>query len=261
MQITDAKKTINIGVIGFTDRFCGIPMTEFKIEITNPIVIDGTFTTNDIKQINTGVYTIHFSEYSPISNAFGGNGKQDMYLRIPKEAYSWIMRESNKCIENKKIEANSKIVNKWYLTQNEEYLTISIYPDIDMLFREDLQFVKTTIEKHQGLIISELKENSKPTNNSGLSQNLTWYEIDNEIIMKLCNMLVYMGEKKKEIKEAEYKALEVVAVNKAIAMNEKQIIRAYAVPCSDSSEECSIDIITEYVYPDGKKEMIQNHTW
>jgi len=38
-------------------------------------------------------------------------------------------------------------------------------------------------------------------------------------------------------------------------------IRHYTVDCDNPNEECSTDIIVEWAYPDGTKEITKNHTW
>ena len=38
-------------------------------------------------------------------------------------------------------------------------------------------------------------------------------------------------------------------------------IDSYTVPCNDSNEECSTDIITEYMTPSSRTKEVRNHTW
>lgn len=76
----------------------------------------------------------------------------------------------------------------------------------------------------------------------------------------------YKSEAVKKKEEYE-KALEKAKshyqeiLNKAIQTGEKQVLSRRMVICNDLEEECSMDVITEYLYPDKKIEEIRVHTY
>ena len=48
---------------------------------------------------------------------------------------------------------------------------------------------------------------------------------------------------------------------KAKATGEEQVIKKWSEPCNDPNEECSLDICSEYIMPNGIIEHRRHHTW
>jgi hypothetical protein len=65
--------------------------------------------------------------------------------------------------------------------------------------------------------------------------------------------------KQEKIIDAETKRNELI--EKAKAENKKQEYKRYSVSCDHSVEECSTDIITEYILPNGNIEYKRTHTF
>lgn len=42
---------------------------------------------------------------------------------------------------------------------------------------------------------------------------------------------------------------------------ERVLLRKWTEDCNDPREECSMDLVSEYVLPDGKKQVVRHHTW
>jgi hypothetical protein len=65
---------------------------------------------------------------------------------------------------------------------------------------------------------------------------------------------------KKKIEIAEKEKIDAI-FETAKNTGEKQVLRGYTCNCNDPSEECSVDMVTEYAMPDGTIKTIRNHCW
>lgn len=72
-------------------------------------------------------------------------------------------------------------------------------------------------------------------------------------------------EKELETKEVEKENKNKEYYNKKLAeakeKNEKVVFTIWSDECNDPEEECNIDNITKYLYPDGTYETVRTHTW
>jgi len=94
-------------------------------------------------------------------------------------------------------------------------------------------------------------------------------KIDDEFIKKVGKKFTYLQvleytQPKRDKAEAAKKAKKE-KFDKALAEAKETgnpvVIRHHTDDCNDPNEECSMDTITEYIYPDGKIRSTRQHTW
>jgi len=93
-----------------------------------------------------------------------------------------------------------------------------------------------------------------------IENHMGWYYIENSKIEKAREERRAEQTKKQEAKEKEQQK-EIDALKKAQETNEPQVLTSYSTDCNDPKEECSTDIITVYINPDGTKKSTRQHTW
>jgi len=107
--------------------------------------------------------------------------------------------------------------------------------------------------------------------NIGLAEEISGWGtiIDWQFMEKVGDKFTYLQaleytQPKRDKAEASKKAKEA-KFNKASAEAKETgkpvVIGHYSDDCDDPNEECSMDTITEYIYPDGKIRTTRQHTW
>lgn len=263
MKISDAKKEIEITVVGIrTER--SSPVAEFVMEITRPVQAKARFEASDIatEQGKTGV---RFRPQSRIADAFKAKGNQSVLITLPANVLQWIRDEDKAYIATRKAEAAAQNAKVWYWTIEGEYYMLSIFPGLDWdtrKLRPDLKEMEDILEKNQMKILDELRANSKEASHQDwMRDNTTWMEIDADIIEGMARKIIAERNAAIQARKDEKESKEKAAIQKAEETGEKQVIRQWTEPCDDPDEECDIDGVIEFAYPDGHIGTERHHTW
>lgn len=80
-------------------------------------------------------------------------------------------------------------------------------------------------------------------------------------VVTLADLVKVTTETAEILTETAEVLTEAKAFAEAAQTGEKVRIRSYALPCSDPTEECEIDVITVWALPDGRIEETRQHTW
>lgn len=89
-------------------------------------------------------------------------------------------------------------------------------------------------------------------------------EIENKLFENYKNRKQNEENEKQRIKEEKEKAKKEhyeKCLVEAKEKNERIVLYQISDECNDPREECDIDTITTFLYPDGREETIRSHTW
>jgi len=255
MQFKDGRKEYEIEFSNMIRSNCR-DYAVCVLKIYSPVQVEEKIDVGDIRHEH-GYTGLRFSEYSHIAKVV--NAKQPVFFPLTEEAVKFINDIQNGKIEELKLKAQ-KDPERWFWAVGGDTHQIYLTPDSETGtdYREDLKKVEDTLEKKLRWLDNPLDTvSTKIERNTALYTETGWFEVSHTDLMKIYAELIAEKEAKKVDNENKEKAI----FETAKQTGEKQVIESYSVECSDSNEECDLDIITVYAMPDGTKKTVRNHTW
>lgn len=155
-------------------------------------------------------------------------------------------------------EQGATVITAWHWAIGGDSHRLFVRPTLSVE-REDIKEINRFCETQRDLPLRE--KSRKIYLKAGMYTEDGWYEISDAdlqtIIAARKAEIAAEEEAREEAKRAKFNA----ALQKAKDTNGPAQLRQWSEDCDDPKEECSMDICTEYVYPDGSTKITRNHTW
>lgn len=169
-------------------------------------------------------------------------------------------------IKNNIIQQDKKICDDTviYMTNHSSYgYKISCDESVNSLL---LNNISEKLNKYENLrvIHSDIFKEFQTDYDLGDYSITTYYKLKYSELKKILKDIDlqisdYEAEKEKKKKEKQDKIDKLKKI--AFETNTKQEYSRWSEPCNDPREECDVDIVVEYIMPDGTFKLERTHTW
>ncbi len=287
MQFDNGKKAGTIEFTGIEDPGMG-SRAIFKLTLTKPVEVEGTFERRDIYWDIKTKKAVGLKTYQKdIVEAFGHKYGNEICISMPEEVINFIIEKDEEAREQLK-------QNK--INQDFDYVlydtdTYGIYNGISEFHIEELVWdVKKEINTDVFMFADNIKDilnqdqelkalavktwRPYPENKNWSDETKSIYRenvqkgraagygiIPNSIMREKIRKILKAESDNEVENDRKYNEKVNKLIEKAKETGEPQLISHVSVPCNDSKEECSTDIIYFYAMPDGSTKEERVHTY
>lgn len=254
----------------------------------NDILIDGKPVTDEKKYYyheftykyngNNKVFCLYF-KYKIVKTILKKMGVKtnfkELAMALPKEVEHYFINTLNpkgetalavelKKIEDKILEEDKKILDDTVISMshhssNGYKLSTDVSPKSKLL-----SDIKIKLNTYHKIFSKDIFKDFQTDYDLGDYSITTYYELKYSELKKILKDIDlqisdYEAEKEKKKKEKQDKIDKLKKI--AFETNTKQEYSRWSEPCNDPREECDVDIVVEYIMPDGTFKLERFHTW
>jgi len=187
-------------------------------------------------------------------------------LTITAETYENIQKEGRALLEARIKEEMAKPISSWAWTLGGDTHCVRIFPEGDICteFRPDVTEIQDLL---QNWIEADkvLREVSEMHPDQSILPNIynvgPIYRITNDTLMQIINEYKKAREEVRKAKERAEEEKYKKALSEAQRTGKPAVLRYWNAPCNDPREDCDIDDVYEYVFPDGSRKTQRFHNW
>lgn len=218
----------------------------------------------DIRRVKDSLTGYGIVLSGDVARTFCEKGR--VILTITAETYEDIQKEGRAFIEARIKEEMAKPISSWAWTLGGDTHMVRIFPEggIYTEFREDVTEVQDILRNwiEADKVLREVSEVHPDQNILPNIYNVgPIYRITNDTLMQIINEYKMSREKAKQEKEKAEEEKYKMALSEAQRTGKPVVLRTWNAPCNDPREDCDIDDVYEYVFPDGSKKVERYHNW
>lgn len=199
----------------------------------------------------------------------------DIALSLPKEVEEYFINRLNPkgetalAVELKKIEdkileedkniSDDTVISMSHHSSNGYKLSTDVSPKSKLL-----SDIKIKLNTYHKIFSKDIFKDFQTDYDLGDYSITTYYKLKYSELKKILKDIDlqisdYEAEKEKKKKEKQDKIDKLKKI--AFETNTKQEYSRWSEPCNDPREECDVDIVVEYIMPDGTFKLERTHTW